>query len=155
MSADMRAAGWFTDPSDPTLQRYWNGSEWTEHQAPVSPGHAPQPGRVAGIPPNADGAVTSLVLGIVSLLFCGLLSGIPAVITARRATRAIDQSQGQLGGRGLATAGFVTGLIGTIWSGLALGFVVVVFIFGSAVSSSFEETCSTIVTSPSASSTDC
>jgi uncharacterized membrane protein YhaH (DUF805 family) len=27
-------AGWYTDPENPTLNRYWNGTEWTEHQSP-------------------------------------------------------------------------------------------------------------------------
>ncbi|WP_167139651.1 DUF2510 domain-containing protein [Diaminobutyricimonas sp. TR449] len=27
-------AGWYTDPQDATLNRWWNGSSWTEHSAP-------------------------------------------------------------------------------------------------------------------------
>ena len=30
-------AGWYLDPSDETLQRYWDGSAWTEHVEPVTP----------------------------------------------------------------------------------------------------------------------
>lgn len=35
-------AGWHTDPKDPTLNRWWNGSQWTEHSAPkvAPPGQA-------------------------------------------------------------------------------------------------------------------
>jgi hypothetical protein len=70
----------------------------------------------AGPPPTSSKATTSMVLGIVSLVACGLLLGIPAMIVARQAKREIRESQGRLGGEGFATAGFITGLIGTVWS---------------------------------------
>jgi hypothetical protein len=101
--------------------------------------------------PNATSsgdATTALVLGIMSLLCLGFLSGVPAMIVARRATRAIDSSRGQLGGRGSATAGFVTGLIGTVVSGAAVGIVVLTFALGASVDTSFDSTCSTINPNP-------
>ena len=30
----MTAPGWYADPEWPSYQRYWNGSEWTQHRAP-------------------------------------------------------------------------------------------------------------------------
>ncbi|KIP51488.1 DUF2510 domain-containing protein [Leucobacter komagatae] len=30
-------AGWYLDPADETLQRYWDGSAWTEHVEPATP----------------------------------------------------------------------------------------------------------------------
>ena len=99
-------------------------------------------------------ATTALVLGILSLAVAGFLTGIPAMVIGRRAGREIDASGGRLGGRGSATAGFVTGLIGTIWSGVAFLLVVGVFAFGAALSDSFEDTCSTI-NSDGSSATDC
>jgi len=69
---------------------------------------------MASTAPNADSAVTSLVLGILSLVLCGLFTGIPAMILGRRAIKQIDSSGGRVKGRGLATAGFVTGLAGTV-----------------------------------------
>ena len=144
-------AGWFPDPQDPTQQRYWDGAEWTEHRAPGSWGAAAHGG---GPVQNASGATTSLVLGILSLVLCGIFTGIPAMITARSAKREIDESRGRLGGRGLATAGFVTGLIGTIWSALSFALVVGVFAFGGVTQSQFETTCSD-VGSDFASQSDC
>ncbi|MCW2760431.1 MAG: hypothetical protein JWR85_632 [Marmoricola sp.] len=94
-------------------------------------------------PPTTGKATTSLVLGICSIALCGLFLGIPAMILARSAKREIRDSHGQLGGEGVATAGFVTGVIGTVWSALAFGFVVLVFVFGNAIGSAFEDTCST------------
>lgn len=32
----MTAAGWYTDPSDPTTQRYFDGTQWTGHTAPLN-----------------------------------------------------------------------------------------------------------------------
>lgn len=29
-------AGWYQDPQDPSLQRYWDGSTWTQHTAPAA-----------------------------------------------------------------------------------------------------------------------
>jgi hypothetical protein len=109
------------------------------------PGQYPAPGQYPVAPaPTSGKATTSLVLGIVSLVACGLLLGIPAMIVARQAKQEIRASNGQLGGEGLATAGFVTGLLGTLWSLLAAGLVVLVFIFGNTIQSSFEENCSTV-----------
>ena len=38
MSTPPTPAGWYPDPDDSGSQRYWDGSAWTEHRAPV---HAP------------------------------------------------------------------------------------------------------------------
>jgi hypothetical protein len=39
-------AGWYIDPDQPELQRYWDGAQWTNHTAPapsVAPPAAPSP----------------------------------------------------------------------------------------------------------------
>ncbi len=56
--SDLPPADWYPDPEDPTQQRYWDGTQWTEHRAPAaapaepaapaaphgsSPGGAPAP----------------------------------------------------------------------------------------------------------------
>ena len=97
-------------------------------------------------PAQSGKATASLVLGIVSLAMCGFFAGIPAMILGNQAKKEIRASQGRIGGEGLATAGFVTGLIGTIWSAFAFLFVIGVFVFGSVVSETFTDTCNTIVT---------
>ncbi|WP_290703814.1 MULTISPECIES: DUF2510 domain-containing protein [Gordonia] len=28
-------AGWYPDADNPALQRYWDGTQWTEHTAPA------------------------------------------------------------------------------------------------------------------------
>ena len=86
-------------------------------------------------PPNEGLAVGSLVVGIASLvLACGYgigLVGSPvALVLGRVSMKRIDQSQGQLGGRGLAQAGFILGIIGTVLLVLAIAVVVVIVIIG-------------------------
>jgi hypothetical protein len=119
-------------------------------QQPYSqqPPPPPQPGQYAypvGPPrPNSSNAVTALILGILGLVMCGPFTAIPALILGRKATREIDASQGQLEGRGMAQAGFILGIVGTAVGVVALLIVVVVFVFGAMISSTFEETCNTV-----------
>jgi hypothetical protein len=128
-------AGWYPDPHDASQQRYWNGASWTAHQTPRPPGP------VAAVPTSGR-ATTALVLGLMSLISFGFVLGIPAMVIGRRAQRDIRESQGRLGGEGLATAGFWTGLVGTIWSLLAFVIVVAIFIFGVALFSQVDTSCS-------------
>ncbi|RPA65959.1 DUF2510 domain-containing protein [Gordonia oryzae] len=37
MAALRGPAGWYPDPVNPALQRYWDGVRWTEHAAPRGP----------------------------------------------------------------------------------------------------------------------
>ena len=76
--------------------------------------------------PNASGAVASLVLGILGLIFCPLCAPI-AWALGRGAEREVDASGGALGGRGLATAGKITGIIGTVLLIAGVLFVVIFF----------------------------
>ncbi|MDB6122585.1 MAG: hypothetical protein JWQ71_1578 [Pedosphaera sp.] len=69
---------------------------------------------------NSGLAITSLILGILSLTCFGLLSGIPAVICGSVAKTKIRNAQGSLGGSGMALAGIITGSIGTLISLAAL-----------------------------------
>jgi len=72
----------------------------------------------------ADGkAVASLVLGILSLLGCGALLAIPAVILGVLARRDAERSGGRIGGAGLALGGIVTGSIGGVLSVVWIGLV--------------------------------
>jgi len=104
-------------------------------------GGYPQPGYPPPPPPTHGKAVTSLVLGIVSIAACGFFTGIPAIILGRQAKREIRESNGRLGGDGLATAGFVTGLIGTIWTAFLAVLVIGVFAVGSVVQGELDQTC--------------
>jgi hypothetical protein len=89
---------------------------------------APQP--PYGAPaPNHPRAVLILVLGILSIVCCGLFTGIPAIIMGRNALREIDAAPGQYGGRGLVNGGYICGIIGTALS--ILGIIVNIALLAS------------------------
>jgi hypothetical protein len=122
------------------------GQNYPPNQPPNQPPYQPPPGYppIAPVAPNSGKATTSLVLGICSLVACGLFLGIPAMIIGRQAKQEIQASQGRLGGEGLATAGFVTGLIGTIWSALAAILIIVLIAVGGIFANEIAKNCDTV-----------
>lgn len=92
-------AGWYPDPESTDQQRYWDGTRWTEHRAPVQPTYQPpsypvptyqqpgQPGQAYG-QPAAYGAyqqqgqshTTRNVLIVIGVLFVLLVGGCFAVV---------------------------------------------------------------------------
>lgn len=92
---------------------------------PPSPGQPSGPGQPPGswpsmapvaLPPASGKATTALILGLVSFFMCGLFTGIPAIFLGFSARKEIRASQGRLSGDGLALAGIITGVLGTLWS---------------------------------------
>jgi hypothetical protein len=87
--------------------------------------------------PNAPGAVVALVLGIISVVTCGVPTGPFAIWQGLSAEKAIKQAPGYYEGKGMATAGWILGIIGTIF---LVGWIVYVLfwviIFGAAATSS-------------------
>lgn len=82
--------------------------------APGDPGSG-----YAGPPRNSSKAVAALVVGIISPLLglcCAVvgLVGIVAIVLGRSAQKEIAASNGALTGEGMAKAGFVLGIIGTV-----------------------------------------
>lgn len=116
-----------------------DGDEAVQAGAAAPPTTGPAP--VYGMAPKTNGkAVTSLVLGILSLVSCGPFTGIPAIILGTRARAEIRQAAGAEDGEGLATAGSITGWIGTILLGLAwlaLLAIFVIALLGSSASARF------------------
>lgn len=87
------------------------------------PGYPPQPGYPGypqfAVQPNEGLAVPAMVVGIVSLVLAcaygfGLLGAPVALVMGRISMKRIDASGGQLGGRGMAQAGFIMGIVGTV-----------------------------------------
>lgn len=63
-------------------------------------------------PKTNDGlSLTSLILGILSVIGCSIFSGIPAVITGHIALGRTKKDPAQYGGRGLALAGLIMGYV--------------------------------------------
>ena len=85
-----------------------------------------QPGGMSYSPPNSSLALVSLIAGILGLSFVPFLGSIVAVITGPMAQKEIRQSNGTMGGEGLAKAGVILGWIGIVLGVLGLcigGFV--------------------------------
>ena len=65
---------------------------------------------------RSDGlAIASLVTGIVSLVCCGLVTGVPAIVMGLVSRNRIARSAGALGGRGMAVAGVILGVAGSVF----------------------------------------
>lgn len=64
-------------------------------------------------PPDHPRAMTAMILGILGLVLCQLVGPFAWKIGGQ-AMREIDASGGQLGGRGLAQAGYILGIVATV-----------------------------------------
>lgn len=124
-----------TPPNEPTTPPTHHPYGAVPPQQPGVPPLPPAAGYYGGYAPVAptDGlAVASMVLGILGLLgLCayglgGVLSPV-ALVLGRMSMKKIDASQGQVGGRGFAQAGFIMGIIGTIIFVLAV--IAIAFFF--------------------------
>jgi hypothetical protein len=115
-------------------------------QAPAPPPYS-QPA-YAPPPPNHPAAVPALVLGILSIVACGLFTGIPAIVMGRRATREIRADRARFSGEGMAQAGFWTGIAGTALSGLVVLLFVGLFALGGTMHNDFQQTCRVISANP-------
>ncbi len=77
-------------------------------------------------PPAHPLAKLSLILGIGSFFLLGFLAGIPALIVGIFALRRIKESGGYYGGRGMAIAGII---IGILWLLFLFFFIALIFSF--------------------------
>jgi uncharacterized membrane protein YjgN (DUF898 family) len=102
------------------------------------PGYGPPPGCGGYGPPapNHPQATTTLVLGILGLVVCGLI-GPFAWSMGNRVVREIDASGGRWGGRTEANVGRVLGIVSTVLLVGGLLLVVLVFVFGAVFTTSF------------------
>lgn len=99
---------------------------------PPPPPQGPYGSYGYGPPANHKNAVLVLVLGIISLTFCWVCGPFAWVI-GKRTVDEIDASGGRIGGRGLAQAGYICGIVGTVL--VAIGIVMVIIIFGVTATS--------------------
>jgi hypothetical protein len=91
-------------------------------------------------PPATSKATLALVLGIVGLTVCPGAASIPAWIIGSEAVKEIDASNGVLGGRSMAFAGKVTGIIGTVLAGLGIVAVGLIFLISALVVDTVHDT---------------
>ena len=130
------------DPREPSSDRppeqpgYWEQQQQPQGYPP--PYGQPPQGYPVAYAPDHPKATTSLVLGILGIVVCGVIAPF-AWRMGKRTVDEIDASNGQLGGRGSAQAGYVLGLIGTVLLGLGvllLLLFVVIGVIGAVTSSS-------------------
>jgi hypothetical protein len=66
-------------------------------------------------PPTSGLAITSMVCGILGLVTCLMLPGIPAVICGHMALNRMADPSVRLGGRGMAIAGLIMGYLSLLF----------------------------------------
>ena len=146
----MTGAGWYPDPAGRHEHRYHDGVAWTDHVAddgvagiapmPPTPGPPPPwaPPPAWGPPPGWGapgwgGAValehpegtTVLVLGILSLLVCGVLGPI-AWVKCNKALADMDRRGGTWANRGQVQAGRICGIVSSVMLIVSVGFLLLV-----------------------------
>lgn len=82
-------------------------------------------------PPNADGAVLSMVMGILSLTipYVGFIFAIIGLTSAKKAEEAIAASGHRYAGAGMAKAGRIMSIISLCLYGALIVFFLIVFLF--------------------------
>jgi hypothetical protein len=83
-------------------------------------------------PPDHPRSTTSLVLGILAVVLCQVLGPV-AWWMGKKTLDEIDASNGMVGGRGAAQAGYVLGIVGTVLLGFLVVMVVIYAVFLVAV----------------------
>ncbi len=77
-------------------------------------------------PKTSGKAIGSLVCSCIGIFVCGIILGIVGIVLGRSAIAEIDASGGTIGGRGLAQAGIIVGVIALVLS------VIVIILYGLA-----------------------
>ena len=98
------------------------------------PAASPVPPPSAGTPPAPPGAsskaILALVLGILSLVCCGFVTGIPAIIIGKQEMNAIKEGRSNKEGHSLAQVGFILGIVGTALACVGLLLYGLLMVFG-------------------------
>lgn len=92
-------------------------------QQPNQYGQYGQPNPYGGAPGGGvdhPRGTTVLVLGILSLVCCGLFTGIPAIVMGGSALKEIDAAPGRYSNRSSVKAGWICGIIGTALSAVGI-----------------------------------
>lgn len=96
---------------------------------PPNQSWSPPPSPPSAPPASSSQAITALVLGILGVICCGLLAPI-AWYLGKQELQAIREGRSPATGEGLAKAGMILGIIGTIF--LVLTIIWVFFMGGMA-----------------------
>src|SRR5512143_3697605 len=82
--AGVAPAGWYPDPQNPAGQRYWDGTQWTEHVAPGA--------GAAAVPPRKShsGLIIGIVAGVGVLVVVGILAAVAIPVFLSQRAKAED-----------------------------------------------------------------
>lgn len=101
--------GWYPDNRDPSLQRWWDGREWTAHTTPTVP--------LATLPASAVNSIATrgMIYSLIGLVLNPFaMMSIGGFVLGVRALRRVPQFAPQSARRGPAIAAIVLGAIGTV-----------------------------------------
>ena len=94
----------------------------------------PPPAPAYVVAPVHPQSTLVLVFGILSLVCCGFLTGVPGIIIGRKALKEVDASGGQIA-PGSLKAGYICSIIGTAYTVAITLFYVVFLIIALVVGS--------------------
>ncbi|GAB2759504.1 DUF4190 domain-containing protein [Nocardioides pakistanensis] len=119
------------EPEEPTGEQpgFWEQQAQSQQPSPYYGQPAYPPYAYA---PDHPKATTTLVLGILGLVVCGVVAPF-AWVMGKRTLEEIDASNGRIGGRGAAQAGYVLGIVGTVILALGLALVLIYVLFMVAI----------------------
>jgi nitrate reductase gamma subunit len=115
-------AGYYPDPQNPAVERWWDGTAWAESPEMPAVNVAPVVEEPVGPPRNNQFAMASLVLSISWVFFVGSILG---VIFGHLAMQQIRESEGREVGRGNAMVGLIVG-----YAGVACGLLALLILLG-------------------------
>lgn len=142
------APGWYTDPEQYGMERYWDGAAWSDQRRPASAIQPVQTVPVAVIAPGpvmaqsgpTNGlAVASLVCGIVGAVFALIpwtfwlawILGILAIVFGAIGRKKADREPGA-GKRSSANAGLILGVVAIVLG--IIGLILVVTVLEDSIS---------------------
>ncbi|MEO6533592.1 MAG: DUF2510 domain-containing protein [Pseudolysinimonas sp.] len=114
--------GWYPDNANASLQRWWDGTQWTTHTAPAGAIPQPSSGRDLGAYSTAVPAVNSLATrGMIYSLIALVINpfffmGIGGFVNGIRSLRRVPQFAPENARRGQAIAAIVLGAVATVVS---------------------------------------
>lgn len=127
--------GWYHGEGDPPgTKRYWDGELWVGEpqlmsSGPPRPTGAPAPPHQPLTYPESSRATSVLVIGILSLVACGIL-GPFAWSMGNTELEAIDSGRRDPSNRGTAQAGRILGMIATAFLALGVIFFILIVLVG-------------------------
>ena len=110
------APGWYPDNADPSLQRWWDGRDWTAHTAPTVSAMQPSPGYVGAAKNTLATLAMVLAIGSLAGLLLAplLLLAIPGIVVGIVALTRVRRYAPGAGRRGQAIAGIVVSAVSVI-----------------------------------------